>query len=99
MSRYATARVLKDQNGKRRLSSIIIPSITRTTDDLFIQITSPDRLDKLAKIFYNDEKLWYVIAAANGLGKGTLMVPSEIILRIPNAGNIQTTINNLNIER
>jgi hypothetical protein len=27
------------------------------------------------------------------------MVPGEIILRIPNIGNIQTTINNINNER
>jgi hypothetical protein len=99
MSRYATAKVLRDQNGKRRLSSVIMPTPNRTADDLYIQITSPDRLDKLAQTFYNDDKLWYVIAAANGLGKGSLMVPGEIILRIPNIGNIQNTINNTNNER
>ena len=99
MSRYSTARVLLDQNGKRRLSSVIIPTPNRMSDDLYIQITSPDRLDKLADTFYNDHKLWYVIAAANGLGKGSLMVPGEIILRIPNIQDVQTIINNTNNER
>lgn len=99
MSRYATAKVLRETNGKRRLSSLIVPTPSRTADDVFIQITSPDRLDKLAQTFYGDSKLWYVIAAANGLGKGSWMVPGEIILRIPNINNIQNTINNANIER
>jgi len=99
MSRYATARVLRDDNGQRRLSSIIMPTPQRNQDDVFIQITSPDRLDKLAQLFYKDANLWYVIAAANGLGKGSWMVPAEIILRIPNINNIQNIINNANIER
>lgn len=99
MSRYATARVVKDSNETRKLVSIIIPSPPQSTDDLYIQITSADRLDKLATTFYGTPTLWYVIAAANGLGKGTLRVAKNTNLRIPSISDIQTLINNTNNSR
>ncbi len=40
-------------------------------------------LDLLAKEFYGDETLWYVIARANNLGKGSMYVPPGEIIRIP----------------
>jgi hypothetical protein len=32
--------------------------------------------------------LWWVIAAANGLGKGTFVVPTNTTLRIPTKQNV-----------
>ena len=83
MSRYSTTSVIKDENGKRKRSTTIFPTIPSAVDDTFIITTSADRLDKLANIFYDDTTLWWVIAAANGLGKGTLIVPANTKLRIP----------------
>tara|TARA_R100000951_G_scaffold76602_1_gene64665 strand:+ start:138 stop:410 length:273 start_codon:yes stop_codon:yes gene_type:complete len=74
---------MKDQLGKRRRSTTIFPTIPATANDTFIVTTSADRLDKLANTFYGDVSLWWVIAAANGLGKGTLVVPGNTKLRIP----------------
>ncbi len=68
---------MKDLNGKRRRSTTIFPTIPATANDTFIITTSADRLDKLANTFYGDVSLWWVIAAANGLGKGTLVVPAN----------------------
>jgi len=99
MSRYATSRVITDSSETRKLTSIIIPTPPQSADDLFIQITSPDRLDKLAVTFYGTPTLWYVIAAANGLGKGTIRVPKNTMLRIPSISDIQTLINNTNNSR
>jgi nucleoid-associated protein YgaU len=99
MSRYATTRVVKDSSETRKLTSIIIPTPPQSADDLFIQVTSADRLDKLATTFYGTPILWYVIAAANGLGKGTLRVPKNTNLRIPSISDIQTLINNTNNSR
>ena len=42
-----------------------------------------ERLDTLAYTIYGDSSYWWVIAAANGLGKGTLIVPANTKLRIP----------------
>ncbi len=83
MSRYSTTNIMKDQLGKRRRSTTIFPTIPATANDTFIVTTSADRLDKLANTFYGDVSLWWVIAAANGLGKGTLVVPGNTKLRIP----------------
>ena len=83
MSRYSTTNIMKDLNGKRRRSTTIFPTIPATANDTFIITTSADRLDKLSNAFYNDVSLWWVIAAANGLGKGTLVVPGNTKMRIP----------------
>jgi len=99
MARYSTATILKNQNLNRYYSTIIIETPTATTNDIYIKTTTPDRLDRLAYIFYEDQSLWWVIAAANGLGKGTYVVPSNKTLRIPSNPNIQQFITNINNER
>lgn len=83
MSRYIATDVIKDESGKRRKATTIFPAIPASPNDTYIITTSMDRLDKIAYTFYEDQSLWWVIAAANGLGKGTLVVPSNTKLRIP----------------
>ena len=93
MSRYSATSVIKDDNGTRKRSTTIIPAIQATPNDTYIITTSSERLDKLADTFYDDSSLWWVIAAANGLGKGTLIVPANTKLRIPaNAEFIDSVI-------
>jgi hypothetical protein len=46
--RYATARILQDETKKRRFNTIIFPAAPEANGDLYIQTTTPDRLDKLA---------------------------------------------------
>jgi hypothetical protein len=99
MSRYSTTNIILDENGKRRFNTIILPNPAGNPDDLFIQTTTPDRLDKLALIFYDDETMWWVIAQANGLGKGTYMVPADTRLRIPATTGLQQVIIDINDER
>lgn len=90
-SRYDTATIVTnskktetDGNVRyiRRLSSIMYP-VFSTGDDTKILSQEGDRLDLLAKEFYGDEKLWYVIAKANNLGKGSFNVPSGRVITIP----------------
>ena len=83
MSRYATTDIIKDKTGKRKRATTIFPTIEISDADTFIITTSIDRLDRLANSFYQDVSLWWVIASANGLGKGTMIVPSNTKLRIP----------------
>ena len=83
MSRYSTTNIIKDEDGKRRRATTIFPTIPATENDTFIITTTSERLDKLANNFYQDVSLWWVIAAANGLGKGTMIVPANTKLRIP----------------
>ena len=93
-----TQTILRDENLNRRFESTIYPVIN-TAADIFITTTSVDRLDKLAEKFYEDSSLWWVIAAANGLGKGSYIIPRNISLRIPNATSIRDAVLNINRNR
>lgn len=97
MNRYITST--KDKNGVRKIETVIMPSLPTTTDDIYIQVTSTERLDLLAKQFYDDITAWPVIAAANGIGKGTLFIKPGTILRIPNKTNFQAKIEQKNNNR
>ena len=99
MSRYSTTDILRDENKKRRIETWIITTPPANSSDIYIQITSPDRLDILADKLYNDQSLWYIIAQANGLGKGSYHVPAGSVLRIPNQSGLQDYINQINSTR
>ena len=64
---------------------------------LFFQ--QPERLDLLAYRFYGDASKWWIIASANGLGKGTLFVPENTTVRIPIDERIQDNIEQTNNSR
>ncbi len=99
MSRYITTDVIKDENGKRKKATTIFPNIDISPNDTYIITTSPDRLDKLADTFYEDQSLWWVIAAANGLGHGTLVIPNNTKLRIPVKQNFTEQLTLINRTR
>lgn len=44
-----------------------LPSIPEQPDDLQYQVMKSDRIDLLANRFYQDSRLWWVIAVANGM--------------------------------
>jgi len=60
-----------------------IPDIPPQRDDLIHRVEGPDRIDLLAYRFYQDARLWWVIAVANGMEElpTALNVGDEI--RIP----------------
>lgn len=99
MNRYVATPIITTNNGKRRYASTIFAPLSINTNDRIIRITSTERLDKLALDFYGDATMWPVIASANQIKKGTLIVPSNTILRIPNPEVAQTFINNINRPR
>lgn len=99
MNRYATSEILKDNNGQRKMQTIILPVIPVSDDDIFILTTSKERLDKLAYTAYGDESYWWVLATCNGLGKGTIIVPPNTRMRIPSKQGIEDYIRTINAER
>jgi len=99
MSRYTTSQTLKRVAEQRRISTVILPVIPLSNQDIYIKTTTPDRLDKLADTFYGDATLWWIIAVSNGFGKGSLHVPGNTTIRIPPSDNIQQIIKNANQER
>ena len=52
-------------NRKRHYRSIKYPKISLSINDIYVITVIGDRLDKLAHQFYQDVRLWWVIASAN----------------------------------
>jgi len=99
MNRYLNSTAINDVSGKRRRETIIPPTPTYSTEDVYIQTTTVERLDLLAHKLYGDTSLWWAIAAANGLGKGSLYVPQNAKLRIPSISTIEQQIETLKLSR
>lgn len=99
MNRYAESKIIKNVNGKQRRSSIILPNVELSANDTYIQTTTVERLDLLAFDLYGDVTLWWVIASANGLGKGSMIVPQNTLLRIPDISNLESQIQKVNTSR
>jgi hypothetical protein len=98
MNRYITSNVIVDPNEKRRVSTVIMSAPTNP-DDIYIQTTTVERLDLLADKFYGDITMWWIIAAANGIGKGSLYVPANTIIRVPAAASAQKYLEMINTTR
>ena len=97
MQRYSNIELRKTQSGKRHYKTVRYPEIPKTLDDVYIVGQSGDRLDLLASKYYKDVTLWWIIARANNLGKGDLVVPLGKQLRIPTiTSNIIREYRNLN---
>ena len=62
------------------------PVIPRSDRDLYIISRTGDRLDLLAQRFYETPEAWWIIAEANQIGKGTLVIPPGLQIRIPDNG-------------
>jgi hypothetical protein len=74
-----------EHNGKTNSAyqTTRLPVIPRSYDDKYIFTREGDRLDTLAYELYEDPRYWVLLANANNLGKGSLMVPPGIQLRLP----------------
>jgi nucleoid-associated protein YgaU len=85
---YLKKRFSKDTTGRKTVSkevlkTQIIPQIDTNNGDIFILSKIGDRLDRLAYLYYEDASLWWFIAKANNIGKGTWAVAPGTVLRIP----------------
>ena len=84
--RYETIEELRSETGRRYYKNAIYPEIPVTEEDLYVITTEGDRYDTLAKQFYNDSRLWWVIASANVAKKDGLIPDIGVQLRIPADG-------------
>tara|TARA_R110002074_G_scaffold360662_1_gene533442 strand:- start:790 stop:1077 length:288 start_codon:yes stop_codon:yes gene_type:complete len=68
--------------------------------DKYIISREGDRLDMLSNEFYETVDNWWIIAQANNLGKGSLLVPAGTQIRIPyNPGTLFDKLSQANKER
>ena len=82
-NRYKSAVQSTDKLGNRYYGTILYPTIPKSSSDIYIMARKGDRLDLLANSYYDDPTLWWVIAQANHLGKGTLSISEPQRIRIP----------------
>ena len=94
--RYNGAKI-SSKNSKRYLQSVSLPDVPISPEDYYVRCTPMERLDKVANTYYKDPSMWWIIALANNLGKGSLTIPQEMVLRIPvDPHSILNKVNNKN---
>lgn len=96
MGRYTNIEI-KTSAGIRRYKTELL-AVPPAVDDIVLQITTPERLDKLSQEFYGTASLWWAIAAINSL-KGSYMIAANTIVRIPARDRLLSYIEQLNTTR
>lgn len=99
MPRHSNTPIIRDTDRQRRLATWIYVAPPANSTDTYIRVTSPERLDRLADQFYGNQFDWPIIATANGIGKGTVWVKPNTVLRIPNTNNNNDLVTNINESR
>ncbi len=89
-SRYSNTNLKTNTNTKKRyLESTIYPKIKPSNTDTYIISEQGDRLDILAKNYYGDSEMWWIIAIANNINDAVFYITPGTQLRIPqNVGNV-----------
>ncbi|MAH43608.1 hypothetical protein CL614_07885 [archaeon] len=82
-TRYAHTKIKKNKDGRRVLKPTIYPRIPIRDTDIFIYPKYGDRLDIIAFKHYGDTSLWWIIAKANDIDKGTIRLDPTKQIRIP----------------
>lgn len=85
MKRYATNKINKKSLVPKveYYRSSFYPTIEKHETDIYVITTQGDRLDTIAWKYYKDTTLWWVIATANNIGKGSLALEAGTQIRIP----------------
>lgn len=97
MNRYQNIPTIKI-NQKPVYRTVKYPEIPMNENDIYVTTVQGDRFDILAKQYYKDETLWWIISIANNfLTQNSLIIPESIQLRIPsNTVDILQNFNRLN---
>lgn len=88
-TRYSFTNRRKNNQGKSIVSNskasyTIYNAVEAGRIDYSVRIMEEgERLDTLSGLTYGDSSLWWIIAAASGIGWG-MQVPPGTVLRIPN---------------
>ena len=94
MRRYNNTPIQPRFDGKRVYKTTVYPMIYPQDTDLQVVSNEADYLDTLAYKYYGDPTLYWIIAAANKIGKGRMSVSPGLTLRIPT--NINELIDEFN---
>lgn len=99
-NRYRDIKRSRTTDGTEFVNNPIYPEIPLSENDYYVISTAGDRYDTLAKDFYSDYTLWWIIASANNSQRASLIVEPGIQLRIPaDKDNIIQLYNQVNKRR
>lgn len=87
--------ILTDLNNKIYYAPMLIPSISKSADDIYIKVTHGTRLDVIAEKIYNDSSLWWLIAHMNNLDLHNYSVSDELVLRLVNPIKISQVLSKI----
>ena len=96
-NRIRDIEILLDSNKKRYFKPIKYPEIPLSINDIYVITTTGDRLDLLAKQFYNDVRLWWIITSANRdvIRRDSYALKPGLEIRIPT--NVSSILNKFEI--
>jgi len=83
MNRYKTIKRSNTDQGREYINNAVYPDIPLSENDSYVITQDGDRYDTLAKYFYNDQTLWWIIASANNSTRDSLFIEPGVQLRIP----------------
>lgn len=81
--RYKRNTTKNTIDGRLVFKPKVYPTIANDPLDMFVATETGDRLDTLAKSYYGDSSLWWIIAAANNIHNAQIGFKDGTILRIP----------------
>jgi hypothetical protein len=92
MNRYQYTPVVTIDKKQRYLTTKY-PEVPLSNNDIYLYTVQGDRFDVIAKKFYGDQTLWWIISIANTAIAGTslpsdlpqdsLLIPEGIQIRVP----------------
>jgi hypothetical protein len=83
MNRYINIPQTKIK-GNVVYKTVRYPEVPLSSEDIYVYTQQGDRFDILARQYYQDSSLWWVIAISNPqITLGSLLIPSGLQLRIP----------------
>lgn len=90
ISRYSLNRPLNfitEYNGEQVYSIPYFTSIEQEQGDVYESVTNNVRIDLIANKYYNDPKLWWIIAMVNNISN-PLSIEYGTVLRIPSYSSL-----------
>tara|TARA_R110001592_G_scaffold146929_1_gene371187 strand:+ start:1148 stop:1474 length:327 start_codon:yes stop_codon:yes gene_type:complete len=94
---FNKSQITRNHNDERKhvYKTNIFPKIPRHETDVYIHARSGDRLDNLAYSYYQDVTLWWVLAQANHIGKGSMYITAAQQIRIPHIERVFDIVDEL----
>jgi hypothetical protein len=92
--RYKNIEIIRNSEFVRYKPNIIYPIIPIDVEDIYVTSVVEDRYDLLARQYYKNSKLWWVISLANpNLAKDSYYITPGNQVRIPS--NVEGILNEI----